>query len=659
MEFATELGKGEGSTVLLYIPLIPLLCFIATPIPLQSGQLTPLDSNPFYRMPSTMDQSSEDRTETWSAGRMNHPIHQPIPLLSLTPQLAPQSPSPQAWDSFCGTPSWGLSWLLAIQHILVQASLLCVSHLLLLHSLPPGELSYPPGQLLASSLFSCGLSTAMQTWMGSRLPLVQAPSFEFLIPALVLASQKPYQVTWAPGNNSHALSPCVGTGCPTLGSWDESLREVSGAVLMSGLLQGTLGLLGRPGRLFLHFGPLVLAPSLVVVGLSAHKEVALFCSANWGLALLSILLIVVCSQHLGSCLLPFCPLRTSVPSAHTHVPVFRLFSVLLPVICVWILSALLGLSFTPRKLSAPEITPWLWLPHPGTWGWPKLTLRGLAAGTTMALASSTSSLCCYALCGRLLQLSPPPSYACNRGLAFEGLGSLLAGLLGSPLGIASSFPNVGTTSLTQAGSHRVARLVSLLCIGLGLSPRLAQALSTIPLPVHGAVLGVNQAVILSTGFSYFYFTDIDSGRNVFIVGFAIFMALLLPGWLQDASVLNTGLRPADVLLCSFLAEPVLLAGLLSFLLENTIPGTRLERGLPHHKEVQTPAKPRKDALEYELPTPFQKLASFLPQPLRCLCAPREVTGRGEEPGRLEPRETADLLPGSEDLRPSPAAARAD
>lgn len=59
---------------------------------------------------------------------------------------------------------------------------------------------------------------------------------------------------------------------------------MSGAVVVSGLLQGTLGLLGVPGHLFPHCGPLVLAPSLIVAGLSAHREVALFCSAHWGLA---------------------------------------------------------------------------------------------------------------------------------------------------------------------------------------------------------------------------------------------------------------------------------------------------------------------------------------------------------------------------------------
>lgn len=54
---------------------------------------------------------------------------------------------------------------------------------------------------------------------------------------------------------------------------------------------------------------------------------------------------------------------------------------------------------------------------------------------------------------------------------------------------------------------------------------------------------MTQAVVLSTGFSSFHLADIDSGRNVFIVGFSIFMALLLPRWLREAPVLlSTGGR---------------------------------------------------------------------------------------------------------------------
>nr|KAF6336844.1 hypothetical protein mMyoMyo1_012056 [Myotis myotis] len=211
----------------------------------------------------------------------------------------------------------------------------------------------------------------------------------------------------------------------------------------------------------------------------------------------------------------------------------------------------------------------------------------------------------------------------------------------------------GFGCLTQAGSQRVAHLVGLLCVALGLSPRLAHLLTTIPLPVLGGVLGVTQAVVVSTGFSNFHLADIDSGRNVFIVGFSIFMALLLPRWLREAPVLlSTGWSPLDVLLHSLLAEHIFLAGLLGFLLENTIPGTRLERGLGQGlpspftaQEAWMPQNSReKAAQEYELPLPLQNLCPCIPQQACCLCPLPEDPGN-EEGGPAEPGETADLLPG--------------
>ncbi|XP_004638299.1 solute carrier family 23 member 3 isoform X1 [Octodon degus] len=602
---------------------------------------------------------------------MSRPLH-PIPLLAAGSQDAlaplPQRPAVHnapalSWVSQCGPLTWGLSCLLALQHFLVLASLLCAFHLLLLCGLPSGVLSYSPAQLLASSFFACGLSTVLQTWTGSRLPLVQAPSLEFLIPALLLTSQKLPMTIQTPGNASLTMHLCREPGCHSRELWNTSLREVSGAVVVSGLLQGMLGLLGGPGRVFAHCGPLVLAPSLFVAGLSAHREVAQFCSAHWGLAILFFLLMVICSQHLGSCQIPPCPWRSSsASSAHIHTPAFRLLSVLIPVACVWIIAVPLGLSVVPLQLSATTEAPWFWLPHPGEWDWPLLTPRALAAGLSMALAASTSSLGCYALCGQLLHWPPPPPHACNRGLSLEGLGSVLAGLLGSPLGTASSFPNVGTVSLFQAGSQRVAHLAGLLCIGLGFSPRLVQLFTTIPPSVLGGVLGVTQAVVLSAGFSSFHLTDIDSGRNVFIMGFSIFMALLLPRWLREAPVpLNTGWSPLDLLLRSLLAQPIFMAGLLGFVLENTISGTRLERGLGQGlpssltaQEVQKPQKSREKAVqEYELPFPIQNLCFCIPRPLRCLFPlPKNP---GDEGGPSEPGETADLLPGSQE--PCPPSSR--
>ncbi|XP_038602604.1 solute carrier family 23 member 3 [Tachyglossus aculeatus] len=468
-------------------------------------------------------------------------------------------------------PSWGLCGLLAAQHVLVLASLLCLSHLPLLGEAPGGPGPRPPAQLLASSLFSCGLATLLQAWVGSRLPLVQAPTFEFLIPALVLTAVRP------PADPPQLLNN--GSQVPVL--THESLQEVSGAVLVSGLLRVTAGLLSGPAGLLARCGPLVVAPTLVVAGLTAHREAARLCAQHWGLAMGLIFLMVVCSQHLASRSVPACPWS---PAPRPSLPVFRLFSVLVPVVCVWSFSALLGLGRPPPShLTGPAPAPWLWFPHPGERGRPALTPRAVAAGTAMALASSASSLACYALAGQVLRLPALPSDACSRGLVTEGLGSLLAGGLGGLGGSAASFANVGAIGLTQVGWRREVQLSGLLCVALGLSPRLAQALVALPLPLHGAVLWVSQAPVLSGGLARFRAAHLHSGRNVFLLGLAVFMALLLPRRFtpDDApTALQTGWPPLDVLLQSLLATPVLLAALLAFVLDNTVPGTREERGLP-------------------------------------------------------------------------------
>ncbi|POI25406.1 hypothetical protein CIB84_010845, partial [Bambusicola thoracicus] len=397
-----------------------------------------------------------------------------------------------------------LSCCLALQHLAVQASLLCIFHLLLLPALSEEQLHIPAASvLLARSLFACGISTWLQTTLGSRLPLVQIPSFEYLVPALVLSSHLSLGVS-EDRNGMAVATVCPEPHCTITESRATSLQEVSGAVLISGLVQLALGALGVCGWAVQRCGPMVLAPSLSIIGLSAYKEAAFFCSANWGVALLYVLL-------------PFaivCIICSIVH--HFHVS--------------WDLSdlATAQLSWVNSTLRAP----WLQLPYAGEW--PLLTPRALAVGIAMAFGCSINSVGCYVLCGRLLRAPQPPSHTCNRGLCIEGLGSLLAGLLGSAGGTAASIANACAGGLTQDGSRLSVQLNALACVMLGMSPRLVGLLAHIPLAVHGAVLCVTYAVAVGTGISYFQYADIDSGRNIFIVGFTMFMALLVPRWLSVA-----------------------------------------------------------------------------------------------------------------------------
>ncbi|XP_075009125.1 solute carrier family 23 member 3 isoform X1 [Calonectris borealis] len=580
--------------------------------------------------------------------------------------------------------SWMLSCCLALQHLAVQASLLCIFHLLLLPTLP----EEPPhaqatSELLARSLFACGISTVLQTTLGSRLPLVQIPSFEYLVPAMVLSSHLSLGAS-TDRNGTAVASTCPAPHCAVAGSWTASLREVSGAVLISGLVQLALGMSGMCGWAARHCGPMVLAPSLSIIGLSAYKEAAFFCSTNWGVALLLMLLAVTFSQHLGSCRLPFCAWpQARGGSMEPFVPTLRTFSVLLPFVGVCIVCAILShlripwesLDLAMAQLSWSNSTfhaPWLRVPYAGEWGWPLLTRRALAVGIAMAIGCSMNSVGCYVLCGRLLRAPPLPSHACNRGLCTEGLGSLLAGLLGTPGGTAASIANACATGLTQAGSRPSVQVSALVCVVLGMSPRLAGLLTRIPLAVHGGVLCVTYAVAVGTGISYFQYADIDSGRNIFIVGFAMFMALLVPRWLGTAPAhLATGWVPLDLLFLSLLMVPVFLTGFLSFFLENTVSGTPEERGLLSELAPQKagegarqPYGERGEASQpYGLPAGLRRLLPSSCKAFPCcfLCPGTEEEEEEEEEGchaaeegTAAPGEGTHLLPkaSSGELQPA-------
>ncbi|XP_042300857.1 solute carrier family 23 member 3 isoform X2 [Sceloporus undulatus] len=500
--------------------------------------------------------------------------------------------------------SWPLSCLLALQHLLVLVSFLCIFYFLFINTLPHEKMNGIPhwDELLARNLFACGIAIALQCGMGSRLPLIQAPSFEFLIPAMVLI-QHVTPILQTKGNSTEAADICSGPHCENTKNWHWLFCEISGAVLISALVQVVLGLSGACGWIVHRCGPMVVAPSLSIIGLSAYRPAALLCSENWVIALLLVLLSVLLSQHLASFRLPLC----------------RWTKVLLPFSGIWLVCGILRPVPTPWEMlhlsshylifaNSTSQSPWLKVPYPGEQGWPILSTRAVGIGVAMGIAASVNSLGCYLLCSKALRLPAPAQHACNRGLCAEGLASLLSAVLGSVSGTGSSMSNTCAARLTKTTSSRSVWLAALACVLLGLSPRLMGLLTTIPLGIHGGVLSVTYSVAVGTGVSYFQHTDIDSGRNIFIVGFTMFMGLLVPRWLFAApGALVTGCIPVDLFFLSLLMHPAFITGFLSFFLENTVSGTLQERGMlnrlssckPEAGENFLPHSQRGSAQRYE------------------------------------------------------------
>ncbi|KAI2660492.1 Solute carrier family 23 member 3 [Labeo rohita] len=482
------------------------------------------------------------------------------------------------------SPSLLLNIALAFQHVLVLFSLCALVVDTLIQEADKDR-------IVAFVLFYSGISTLLQSWIGSRLPLILAPSLDFLIPALALLSAQSGTAVACRGQCTEPEEP-VAPAHP--------IRELRGMAVVAGMVQLAVGLTGLGGFALVHCGPLVLAPLLCILGFSIYKEAALLCSDHWGMATLAIVLLVVLSQHLPSFL------RLSVFS------ICRRLSVLLSVMVTWGVCAILvhvgnvHLTSVTQMLSTRNSTfiqsrnsphssdfaftndsvPWLDFPFPAS-ALPLLSGRSIAAGVAGGLSASISSSAVYVVAARLLKAPVPPAHACNRGLCVDGLGSVLSGLMGAPVGLCSSVPNACVIGLSQSGSRSTVQLAGVFLVILGVSPQLTQMLCSVPLAIHGAVLAVTYTLAIATGITYFQHADVDSGRNIFNIGFTVFMSLALPRWFRlHSSFIQTGVPSVDVFLQCLLTLPVFFVGVLAFLLEHTVSGTLAERGLVRHEDTK-------------------------------------------------------------------------
>ena len=85
----------------------------------------------------------------------------------------------------------------------------------------------------------------------------------------------------------------------------------------------------------------------------------------------------------------------------------------------------------------------------GQWGMPTVSAAGVFGILAGVLASIIESVGDYYACARLSGAPPPPKHAINRGIAWEGLGCLLAGAFGTGNGTTSYSENIGAIGITK------------------------------------------------------------------------------------------------------------------------------------------------------------------------------------------------------------------
>ncbi|CAG4975797.1 unnamed protein product [Colias eurytheme] len=478
-------------------------------------------------------------------------------------------------------PPWYLCIFMALQHYLTMIGAIVAIPFILCPALCMEDTDPDRSNIISTMIFVTGLITWLQATFGCRLPIVQGGTISFLVPTLAIlglpAWKCPEQATLA------AMSPEERRTV-----WTSRMCELSGAIAVSALFQVFGGYFGLIGSLLHYVTPLTIAPTVALVGLTLFDHAAAAASQQWGIAAGTFILLTIFSQCMGEVKIPTVAWRKGVGFTIIWFPLFKLFPVLLTIVIMWAICGILTITgvFEPGhpartdlKVNIIEDAPWFRVPYPGQWGTPTVSVAGVLGMLAGVLACTVESISYYPTTARMCAAPPPPLHAINRGLGTEGLGTVLAGLWGSGNGTNTFGENVGAIGVTKVGSRRVVQYAAGLMIVQGVIGKLGAVFIIIPQPIVGGLFCVMFGMISAFGLSALQYVNLNSSRNLYIIGFSLFFPLVLTRWMSSHHAIHTGFEALDAVLQVLLSTSILVGGVVGCVLDNVIPGTREERGL--------------------------------------------------------------------------------
>ncbi|XP_072762369.1 solute carrier family 23 member 2 [Anoplolepis gracilipes] len=479
-------------------------------------------------------------------------------------------------------PPWYLCLFMALQHYLTMIGAIVSIPFILTPALCMAEDDPARSHIISTMIFVTGLVTFFQTTIGCRLPLVQGGTISFLVPTLAILNLPQWQCPVP-----EVLSQMSHENRTEL--WQIRMRELSGAIAVSAVFQVIIGFGGIVGYLLKFITPLTIVPTVSLVGLSLFENAADAASQHWGIAVGTIVLLTTCSQIMVNVPFPFPMYRKSQGLHIIWFELFKLFPILLTIIIMWIICTILTVTDTlpyghparsDSKLKIISDSPWFRIPYPGQWGMPTVTLSGVLGMLAGVLACTVESISYYPTTARMCGAPPPPIHAINRGIGIEGLGTILAGLWGSGNGTNTFGENVGTIGVTKVGSRRVIQWACFLMVLQGVISKFGAVFIIIPEPIIGGIFCVMFGMICAFGLSTLQYVNLNSSRNLFILGLSIFFPLVLSKWLiKYPDIIQTGSTIIDSVLTVLFSTTILVGGALGCFLDNIIPGSAKERGL--------------------------------------------------------------------------------
>ncbi|XP_042015425.1 nucleobase-ascorbate transporter 11 [Salvia splendens] len=527
-------------------------------------------------------------------------------------------PSPKLVLGLNDNPGYVPIIFYGLQHYLSLAGSLIFIPLIIIPAM--GGTDKDTATVISTMLLLSGITTILHSYFGTRLPLVQGSSFVYLAPALAIMNSREFRNL-------------------TENRFRHTMRELQGAIIVGSVFQCAMGFSGMMS-LFLRFiNPVVVAPTVTALGLAFFSFGFPQAGACVEISIPEIFLVLVFTLYLRG---------VSVFGNR----VFRIYAVPLSVMIIWAYAFFLtaGGAYNYKGCSvdvpssnilidacrkhaytmkhcrtdvsdAMRTAAWVRVPYPLQWGIPIFRLRTSLIMIFVSVVASVESVGTYHTASMRINTKAPTPGIVSRGIGLEGFCSVLAGLWGSGTGSTTLTENVHTIDITKVASRKVVEVGAMFLIVFSFIGKVGAILASIPQALAAAVLCFMWALVVALGLSTLQYTQTASFRNITIVGVSLFLGLSIPAYIQqylpESSLIlpsylipysaasdgpvHTGNKGLDFAMNGLLSLNVVVTLLIAFVLDNTVPGSRQERGVYIWSNAEDLATDPSALSDYELP----------------------------------------------------------
>ncbi|GAB4815990.1 hypothetical protein N2152v2_003036 [Parachlorella kessleri] len=501
-----------------------------------------------------------------------------------TPKVAPampKGPYQQGKNStlrygITDIPRWWECVLLGLQHFLTMLGSTILIPLIIVPAM--GGTTNDLAKVINTCFFAGGINTLVQTIVGGRLPIVQGGSFAYITPALAIAGTIQTTMTFESDHDRFLYT----------------MRVFQGGIIGSSFFIIAAGALGFFTVCMRFISPLTIAANISVLGLALYGAGFPSVGACVQLGLVQIVLLLAFSLYMR---------RLKI----FGMPIFAMFPVILAIGITWLYAYIMtvaGVYDDSKPETQQSCTTWAsnngnvlseasWfrVPYPGQWGAPIFTSTGVFTMLAGAVPVTLESLGDYFASAQLSNAPPPPPDVIGRAVGAEGVCCCISGVLGTTTGSSAYAENVGAIGITGVGSRRVIQTGAGIIIVISVIGKFGALFASIPNAMVAGLFCVMFSLISGVGLSNLQHIDLNSSRNLLILGFGLYMGLSIPDYFSTYTAahghgpINTGDQDFNNVMNSIFSTAAAVTLIITLFLDNTVPGGKRERGLHIWEEL--------------------------------------------------------------------------